>query len=318
VTALSVAHALIEALDRNDAEAMRPLFARDAYWWVDTGYDRASGRLDMDPGEGRPWPLHGRMDAQAKCDSLRGVRDRFPRGVRQHIRRSFADDATAVLEVEGEGVFLDGSVYANRYAFAIEVVNEQVTAVREYLDTAHSADVFTGRHLDRRSADLGPRRRAAIARTPAQEAAVAFLRAITESDGHALLALCTDTATWWADTGTRRGDGPEADVLIAPELVVVGKVLVTARAPRIDNLRHQFPSGLDVWPVAFIEAPTQRSTGPTHLVGVEACGDGVRLNGRRYQNRYMFVLGVDSDHRITEVREYCDTLHAFDVYELDM
>ncbi len=30
----------------------------------------------------------------------------------------------------------------------------------------------------------------------------------------------------------------------------------------------------------------------------------------------MFVLTLDDAHRITEVREYCDTRHAFDVYGL--
>jgi ketosteroid isomerase-like protein len=53
-------------------------------------------------------------------------------------------------------------------------------------------------------------------------------------------------------------------------------------------------------------------------VAVEVRGEGLRLNGKRYQNRYTFILGFDADQRICEVREYCDTLHAFDVYDLDV
>lgn len=311
MTALDTATQLIQALDRSDPEAMRVLFAADAYWWVDTGHDRASGSLATDPGDDRPWPLHGRMDAQDKCDSLRGVRQRFPLGVRQHIRRAFADDSTAVIEVEGDGLFLGLTQYANRYAFVIEVVDNQVTAVREYLDTAHSADVFHGAHLDRSSVDdLHDHRHVAPASSVLQERAAAFLGAISAADGDAVLALCAPAATWWADTGKARGEGPEAPAQRNPDVVVIGRVPVTARAPRISNLRNEFPAGLTVAPVSYVESG--------NLLAVEARGDGVRQGGNRYQNRYVFTLGFDAEQQITEVREYCDTRHAFGVYDLDL
>lgn len=311
MTALNTATQLIQALDRNDAEAMRVLFAPEAYWWVDTGHDRASGSLATDPGADRPWPLHGRMDAQEKCDSLRGVRQRFPLGVRQHIRRAFADDSSAVFEVEGDGLFLGLTRYANRYAFVIDVVDERVTAVREYLDTAHSADVFHGVNLDRISVDENYAYRPAA--TPSsflQEQAAAFLAAISSADGDAVLSLCDPAATWWADTGRIRGDGPEAPVNNDADLVVVGRVPVTARAPRIGNLRHEFPSGLEVTPVSYVESD--------RLLAVEARGNGIRRGGNHYQNRYVFTLAFGPDQKLTEIREYCDTRHAFQVYGLNL
>lgn len=314
MSALPVARRLIEALDRNDPAAMRPLFADDATWWVDTGRDRASGDQDRDPGPQRPWPLHGLMDAQAKCDALEGLPDRFPGGARQHVRRAFADGTTAVLEVEGDGLYLGQRPYRNRYAFLVDVRDGTVTAVREYLDTAHAASVFDGRHLDRRSQTAPPPTPAAPG-TAAQEKAAGLLDAISRADGEAVLRLCTPGATWWADTGPTRGSGPEAAVRTDPDLVVVGRVPVALRAPRINDLGHGFPTGLVVRPTRFVEAAHPEHARQT-VVAVESRGEGLRHNGRRYQNRYVFILSLDEHHRLTEIREYCDTLHAFDVYEL--
>ncbi|GAA1854312.1 hypothetical protein GCM10009796_15450 [Microbacterium koreense] len=43
-----------------------------------------------------------------------------------------------------------------------------------------------------------------------------------------------------------------------------------------------------------------------------------RAKDRIHQNRYAFVLRLDPYGLIREAREYCDTQHAFDVYELPL
>ncbi|GAA0972580.1 hypothetical protein GCM10009555_026000 [Acrocarpospora macrocephala] len=307
-SAHSVALAMMTALDANDASGVRRWFAPNAYWWVDTGLDRASGRFSADPGEDRPWPLHGRMNAMDKCDLLAGVRDRFPSGVRQTVRRSFATDHIAVLEVEGDGLFAGVHPYRNRYCFVIHVVDGLIVSVREYLDTAHAAAVFEGRNLNRRSTDDSPWPPEAVPTSPGGALALAFLAAISTADADRLLALCTADATWWADGGRLRTPGPEAPVDLNPGLLVVGRVLISARAARITALTTTYPTGLTLLAHRIIETP--------HLVAVEAVSRGTHRTGARYENRYAFVLTFAGSGRITEVREYCDTRHAFDVYGL--
>jgi ketosteroid isomerase-like protein len=311
---LAVAQRLMAALDANDAEGVRRCFAPDGTWWVDTGLDRAAGVFEVDPGDDRPWPLHGLMAARAKCDLLRSVPERFPGGVRQHVRRAFAGGGVAVLEVEGDGLFLGERPYRNRYAFVLTVHDGAVSSLREYLDTAHSAAVFDGRNMGRRS--VAPEPVADVLTAPAgagERLAADFLGALEAADGDRLLALCTPGATWWADGGRVRTAGPEAPADPDAELVVVGRVPVTARAPRIGGLRTTFPAGLRLRAHRVVTDDEFVHTG---LVAVEVQGHGVHRGGATYQNRYVFVLRTEGG-RLAEVREYCDTRHAFDVYGID-
>ncbi|MBB3042684.1 nuclear transport factor 2 family protein [Nocardioides soli] len=316
-TTLDAALGLMAELDRNDAAGVRRWFAPDGTWWVDTGTDRAAGDPDVDPGPDRPWPLHGLMPAQEKCDLLASVPERFPGGVRQLVRRSFAGRDVAVLEVEGDGLFLGERPYRNRYCFVMSVADGLVTGLREYLDTAHSAAVFDGRNLDRRSVapppdrdvlrDLGP------SSHPAERLAAEFLASLEAADGDRLLAVCTPEATWWADGGRLRTAGPEAPADPDADLVVVGRVPVTARAPRIGGLRTTFPDGLALRAYRVVVDDAYDESG---LVAVEVRGQGGHRDGGTYQNRYVFVLRAEGG-RLAEIREYCDTRHAFDVYGID-
>jgi ketosteroid isomerase-like protein len=303
------------ALDANDADAVRRCFAPGGTWWVDTGWDRAAGDQAVDPGADRSWPLHGLMDAGEKSELLRGLPERFPGGCRQHLRRGFAGGDVAVLEVEGDGRFLGERPYRNRYCFTVEVRDGLVVSVREYLDTAHSAAVFDGRGLDRRSEAPEPTADVLAGRldlSDAEAVVARFLRALNDADPDALVAACTGDATWWADGGRERTAGPEGPVEADPELLVVGKVPIRLRAPRVAAFKESYPDGFRL---RAHRITADDDFGSSGLVAAEVAGHGRRA-GRLYQNRYVFVLRVEAD-AIAEVREYCDTRHAFDVYGID-
>jgi ketosteroid isomerase-like protein len=316
LTPLDVATEFLRALDANDADRVRRCFAPEGTWWVDTGFDRAAGDFHVDPGEDRPWPLHGRMDAAQKTALLASLPERFPGGVRQHLRRSFAGGDVAVLEVEGDGMFLGERPYTNRYCFLVEVRAGLVHAVREYLDTAHSAAVFDGRNLDRRTEAAEPTTDVLTGRTDLTEPeriGHGFLSALNNADPEALFATCTSDATWWHDGGRIRPDGPDGPVAHdGGQLVLVGKVPVSVRGARIGAFKDTYPEGFVVRAHRVTAAD---DFGDSGLIAVEAAGHGRRAGGL-YQNRYAFVLRAE-EGLIAEVREYCDTRHAFDVYGID-
>ncbi len=318
MSALAIATRFLSALDANDADAVAACFTADGTWWVDTGFDRGAGDQSRDPGPDRPWPLHGLMDAATKADLLRGLPERFPGGCRQRVRRSFAGGPIAVLEVEGDGLFLGERPYRNRYCFVVETHAGQVRAVREYLDTAHSAHVFDGRHLQRRTTAPEPLVDVLAGRddlSPAERVAAGFLGAVNDGSPADLIARCTPDATWWQDGGRIRTAGPEAAPETDPALVLVGRVPVAIRGQGLAALTDTYPAGLRVAAHRVVAADEPDSSGDL-LVAVEAAGRGVHRSGRDYQNRYVFVLTV-RDGLIAQIREYCDTRHAFDVYGID-
>lgn len=79
------------------------------------------------------------------------------------------------------------------------------------------------------------------------------------------------------------------------------------RAEALEGMRlvgSMFPDGLRF----AIRATTVEGD----RVAVEAESDGVHASGRRYHNRYHFLL-VIRDGKIHRVSEYMDTMHAHDV-----
>lgn len=303
---VSVADAFIDALDRNDVDELTPLCDPAGIWWVDTGLDRGAGVPDHDPGDDRPWPLHGAMPLGEKLELLRGIRTRFPDGVRQRRWHSFGDDTRAVVEVEGDGVFESGERYANRYAFVIEVVDGLVASVHEYLDTAHAADVFTGRHLDRRTTAPVPSPAEIDTTSPEIRLGLEFAAAITAASSERLAAITRPDATWWADSGANREVGRfDAEPRGGDRVPLWGQAVLADRAKHLPGLIATFEGGWALNPQTVTAGDTS--------VAVEAASHGVRGDGSTYQNRYCFVLDV-VDGQIAAVREYCDTLHAFDFF----
>jgi ketosteroid isomerase-like protein len=298
------------ALDANDADAILATVNPAGTWWVDSGLDRQAGVLGNDPGDDRGWPLHATMNMGVKVELLRGIRTRFPEGVRQIAWNSFAAGPYVLIEVDGYGVNTLERVYQNRYAFVIEVRDSKVLHVREYLDTHHSAHTFSGKNLDRRreAANPGPLDTEEVGAHAAL--AKAFCAALSDGNTDRLVGLSTPDAVWWADSGhdRRRGDR-DTPVERDPTKMLVGNSLVHDRAQVIPQLRATFNGGWQLTP--------WRVFGADSSVVIEAWSNGrrTRKDGsvKSYQNRYCFVLEVRGD-KVAGVREYCDTLHAFDVF----
>jgi ketosteroid isomerase-like protein len=307
---LEIGLRFMHALDANDADAIALTVNPAGTWWVDSGLDRQAGVLGNDPGADRGWPLHATMNMGEKVELLRGIRTRFPDGVRQIAWHSFSAGPYVLIEVDGYGVNTLDRVYQNRYAFVIEVRDGKVLHVREYLDTHHSAHTFSGKNLDRRAeaANPGPTTTEVVGEHA--EVAKRFCAALSDGDTDRLVGLSNSDAVWWADSGhdRRRGDR-DVPVERDPAKMLVGNSLVHDRAQVIPQLRATFNGGWQLSP--------WRIFGNGEWVAVEAWSDGrrTRKDGsiKRYQNRYCFVLQI-RDGMVAEVREYCDTLHAFDVF----
>jgi ketosteroid isomerase-like protein len=305
-TTLAAATAFIDALDRNDVDDLRGLSDPTGTWWVDTGLDRASGADDIDPGDDRPWPLHGNMPLDDKLDLLSGLPGRFPGGVRQQRWHAFGRDGFAVVEVDGDGMYLGERPYRNRYAFVIGVNGGRVDLVREYLDTAHAADVFSGRHLDRVSEAPTPVATDSIPDDPLAAIAMSFVAGVAAADPSIIAPLATPDATWWADSGVDRERGRrDVEPYRGDRAPLVGLASLHDRVKHLPGITKAFTGG---WTLV-----ARRVIVGTGSVAVEAASDGTRTDGARYQNRYCFVLDVERG-RIARVREYCDTLHAFTVF----
>lgn len=304
--AVRVATAFIDALDANDVDALTQLSEPAGTWWVDTGLDRACGADDLDPGPDRPWPLHGTMGLRDKLELLAGLPSRFPGGVRQRRWRAFGADDVAVVEVDGDGMYKGERPYRNRYAFVITTNEGRVQSVREYLDTAHAADVFSGRHLDRRSEGPAPVAASGLPEGPLADLARRFVDGVAAADPGRIAPLAHVEATWWADTGPNRDAGRrDVEPYRGRRAPLVGLALLHDRIVHLPGITAAFAGG---WQLV-----ARRIIIGDEVVAVEAASDGLRADGTRYQNRYCFVLET-SDGRIAQVREYCDTLHAFDVF----
>lgn len=306
--AVDLALTFIISLDNNELRTASDLCISECPWWVDTGWDRALGIFDRGSmGEGQhPWPLHGEIPIAEKFEILESISAQWPNRIRQTVYNNFADDHRAVVEVDSYGVHSSGAVYRNRHAYVIDVENDKIVRVRDYLDTEHEVDIYSDVHVDRRSEAPELKKPTISPRSSDEEIAVAFADALDAADGEGLFGLCSEEATWWADTGTDREAG-ERDRLNVDEYSVIGTVPIECRRINVPHLKTVFSDG---WQFTLLRL----TSGQGH-VAVEAVGDGRRPKGTRYQNRYCIVLRIDGG-KIAKVREYADTRHIFDVFDL--
>ena len=117
-----------ETLSSGDLEAVRLLFHTDAVWQVQN---------EGIPGAG----VHrGRDNIIAFLAPIRGL---FKPGDPKITVTSVASKGGLVIaEARGHGTLADGRTYDNRYAWALEVKDGLIVALREYMDSLYIARLF--------------------------------------------------------------------------------------------------------------------------------------------------------------------------------
>lgn len=111
-----------ETLSSGDLERLRPLFHEEATW---------TGMATGIPGTGEK---KGRK--QIIDEFLAPVRGMFVDGdPKVLIQLLILQGPYAAVEARGVGRFKDGREYRNRYAFILEIKDEKIFALREYMDS---------------------------------------------------------------------------------------------------------------------------------------------------------------------------------------
>jgi hypothetical protein len=111
-----------ETLSSGDLEALRPQLHEDASW-------EATGRSI--PGAGITRSRDRIID-----EFLAPVRGLFePGDPKVVVLRVFGRNEWVAAETEGVGMLASGKEYHNRYAWIIEVRDDKIYALREYMDT---------------------------------------------------------------------------------------------------------------------------------------------------------------------------------------
>jgi uncharacterized protein len=130
-TSRAVLAGFFRALRAGDQDALRAAFAPDATWTL-RGALPASGAWTGPDGimNGFFPRIFGRLDPAVP--------------VVQDVHRIIADGEYAVAEWTTHARTRDGRRYESDYAGVFRVVNEQVAAVTEYLDTAYAQRFLFG------------------------------------------------------------------------------------------------------------------------------------------------------------------------------
>lgn len=118
-----------EVLNTGDLEKIRPCFHPDATWTPMT-------KMPI-PGAGVHKGRKGIVD-----EFLAPVRGLFVDGdPKNKIENLFGKGGVVLVETHGTGTFRDGRTYDNRYAWIVEIKDDMIFAIREYMDTAYIASI---------------------------------------------------------------------------------------------------------------------------------------------------------------------------------
>ena len=116
-------------LSTGDLERVRPLLHPDVTWIP---------QVKDIPGAGTYRGHKGVID-----EFLAPVRGMFAPGDPKTTVLSIASKGPLVMaESRGDGKLADGRTYENRYAWAVEVRDGKVFAIREYMDSHYVAKLF--------------------------------------------------------------------------------------------------------------------------------------------------------------------------------
>lgn len=100
-------------------EAMS-LLCDDATWWVIGDPERVK--------------VAGDKDAARTRRMMSNMHRVLPYGMQQRVLGLTAEGDRVAVELEAEGKWHDGRTYRNRYHFLIQLRDEKVSSIREYMD----------------------------------------------------------------------------------------------------------------------------------------------------------------------------------------
>lgn len=118
-----------------------------------------------------------------------------------------------------------------------------------------------------------------------------FLTTFSNGDVDGVLAAMTDDGTWWVSGSLEGMSGTYEKAKFGPLLRGATELYVEG--------------ALRITPTSMIAEGNS--------VAVEATGHATMKNGRIYQPSYHFLFEV-ADGKIRRVREYMDTLHAWETF----
>ena len=117
-----------------------------------------------------------------------------------------------------------------------------------------------------------------------------FFEQFSRGDIDSAFELVRDDVSWWVP-----GDLPFSGTKTKAEYMQV-----------VSSIQRGFPGGLRLEPTSMIAEGDR--------VAVEVESHGEHANGRSYANHYHFLITLE-DGRMTEVKEYMDTLHLFQLIQ---
>ncbi|MGD9660169.1 MAG: nuclear transport factor 2 family protein [Porticoccaceae bacterium] len=111
-----------------DVQGALDMMADDATWWI-------GGKVEL-------FPVAGLKTKAEIADIFFDLVPPMKNGLKITPKGFVAEGNKVALEAESYGEFPDGRIYNNEYHFLITIENGKIKAVKEYLDTMHTADVL--------------------------------------------------------------------------------------------------------------------------------------------------------------------------------
>jgi ketosteroid isomerase-like protein len=108
-----------------DAAGLLDMLAEDATWWVAGNF-----------------ALSGTRSKKEFAELLTQVGGATTEGIRLTPKAFTAEGDRVAVETESYARHVNGKLYNNQYHFLFEIREGKIRAVREYLDTMHTNDVF--------------------------------------------------------------------------------------------------------------------------------------------------------------------------------
>ena len=115
---------------RKDVDGALDMMSADATWWI-------GGKPDL-------FPICGLKTKAEIGELLNSLVPTTRDGLAITPKGMVAEGNFVACEAESLGVLGNGRTYNNQYHFLIEIRDGKIAAVKEYLDTMHTADVLKG------------------------------------------------------------------------------------------------------------------------------------------------------------------------------